>query len=463
VVDWLHEAARRRPSHAAIVAGGRTVGYAELDAAAERAARRLAALGVARGDRVATTLPAGHAFAELLHALPRLGAALVPLDARLTPAELGRQLDAARARLTVHEPLRGPEADVEPGPRLDPDAVHMVVFTSGTGGVPKPVELTLRNHLASALGSAWALGVDPDDRWLCPLPLFHVGGLAILLRSALYGTTAILEPRFDAPRVRVSIERGEATLVSLVATMLARLREAGLVRAPALRAALLGGGPVSAGLLDWAASLALPVRPSYGMTETASQVATATAGERAGVPLPGVELRIAADGEILVRGPVVAPAARAADGWLHTGDAGSLDAAGRLRVEGRLKELIVSGGEKVAPAEVEAALLAHPAVADAGVVGLPDADWGEAVAAFVVLSDDVPDAALLAHCRARLARHKVPKRIERVAALPRTPTGKLLRERLASQAAPRHVAGAAGSREADVAAGRRRAPPAQRG
>ncbi|MGE5635644.1 MAG: AMP-binding protein, partial [Nocardioidaceae bacterium] len=431
VVDPLHEAARRRPSHPALVAGGRTVGCAELDAAADRAARRLAALGVGRGDRVATTLPPGHAFAELLHALPRLGAALVPLDARLPAPELRRRLDATGARLTVQEPLRGPEADAEPGARLDPDAVHTVVFTSGTGGAPKPVELTLRNHLASALGSAWALGVDPDDRWLCPLPVFHVGGLAVLLRSALYGTTAIVDARFDAPRVRASLESGEATLVSLVATMLARLREAGLMRAPALRAALLGGGPVPAGLLEWAAALGLPVRPTYGMTETASQVATAPPGELAAVPLPGVELRIAADGEILVRGPVVARDALGVDGWLHTGDAGSLDARGRLRVEGRLKELIVTGGEKVAPAEVEAALLAHPAVADAGVVGLADADWGEAVTAFVVLAHGASDAALLAHCRARLARHEVPKRIERVAALPRTATGKLLRDRLA--------------------------------
>jgi o-succinylbenzoate---CoA ligase len=430
VDDPLAHAARSRPEHAALVAEGRAASYAELDAAVDAMARRLAALGVGAGWRVAATLPPGHALVELLHALPRLGAALVPLRPDLSRAERRRQLDAAGARLVLDEPPAGAEADLRPRRELDPSALHTVLFSSGTSGAARPVGLTLANHLASARGSARLLGVDPADRWLCPLPLFHVGGLAIPLRSALAATTAIVHERFDAERVRASLEAGEATLVSLVATMLRRLRRAGLERAPALRAALLGGGPVPPDLLSWAAGLGLPLRATYGMTEAASQIATAEPGERGAIPLPGVELRIGERGEILVRGAVVAPGALAGDGWLHTGDGGRLDAAGRLHVEGRLKELIVSGGENVAPAEVEAVLLDHPAVLDAGVAGLPDADWGEAVTAFVVLAGAPTAEELHAHCRARLAQFKVPKRFRQVDELPRNAAGKLLRERL---------------------------------
>jgi o-succinylbenzoate---CoA ligase len=214
--------------------------------------------------------------------------------------------------------------------------------------------------------------------------------------------------------------------------MLARLREAGLRRAPGLRAALLGGGPIPVELLDWALGAGLPVCPTYGMTETASQIVTAPPGERSARPLPGVELCIGEGGEILVRGPMVARGALAADGWLHTGDSGRLDETGRLHVEGRLKEIIVTGGENVAPAEVEEALVGHPAVVDAGVTGLADPEWGEAITAYVVIAGEVSPAALRDWTRGRLAPHKVPKRIVIVPSLPRNAAGKLLRDRLGS-------------------------------
>jgi O-succinylbenzoic acid--CoA ligase len=240
----------------------------------------------------------------------------------------------------------------------------------------------------------------------------------------------VIHPSFDAARVRRELESGQIMLVSLVPTMLHRLREAGLSRAPGLRAMLLGGGPIPGELLDWALEAGLPVMATYGMTETASGIATAPVGERGALPHPGVELSIAPDGEILVRGPMVSQAALAADGWLHTGDRGRLDSEGRLHVEGRIKDLIVTGGEKVAAAEVEAVLLAHPAVADAAVVGIPDAEWGEAVTAFVVArgSNEEPD--LLRWCRERLAPFKVPKRIELVPELTRNAAGKVVRDRL---------------------------------
>jgi o-succinylbenzoate---CoA ligase len=414
VEDWLTAAARARPDHVALVADDGSLTYAELDERADRRARELAAAGVGEGDRVAVTHPPGIAFAELLHALPRLGAVLEP----------GPPADPAA-------PAAGTPGTADLRTTFDAETVHTVIRTSGTTGAPKEVELTYANHLASASASAGSLGVEPEDRWLCPMPLHHVGGLNVLIRSVINHTAVVLHARFDADRVRATLEAGEVTLASLVPTMLARLRAAGLRETPGVRAIALGGGPTPAELLDWALETGIPVVPVYGMTETCSQV---VAG-RPGRPLAGVELEIAADGEILVRGPMVARGAIADDGWLHTGDLGRLDEEGRLHVLGRLKELIVTGGENVAPLEVEQVLLRHPAVADAGVAGLPDPDWGEAVIAFVVLREQADGEQLRAWCRERLEPFKVPKAIHAVDRLPRNTGGKLLRDRLAEPAA----------------------------
>lgn len=363
------------------------------------------------GARVPTTLAPGVAFCELLHALPRRGAVLVPLDARgrsAPPVPLG-------------PPRRRPLID-----SVDPDAVHTVIHTSGTTGEPRPVELTYANHAASARASADALGTEDHDRWLCPLPLHHVGGLNVLIRSVINRTTVVLHERFEAERVKATLEAGEVTLASLVPTMLQRLRAAGLSRAPGLRAIALGGGPIAPGLLEWAVERGIPVVPVYGMTETCSQVVAGSPGRA----LRGVELRVAGDGEVLIRGAMVASGAAGAEGWLHTGDLGRLDRDGLLQLEGRKKELIVTGGENVAPLEVERALLSHPAVADAGVAGVPDETWGEAIAAFVVTSSPVAEHELQAWCRERLDGFKVPKHVVSVRELPRTANGKLMRSRL---------------------------------
>jgi o-succinylbenzoate---CoA ligase len=411
--DWLATAAEQHPDRPAVeVADGRLT-YAQLNARADELARQLE---VRPGARVQAAATASLDFVALLHALPRRRAALEPL-----PAE------------RPGPPL--PLAEPRPGElRLEhpAEAIHTVIATSGTTGEPKLIELTHGNHFASAAAAADAVGAEPRDRWLCPLPLHHVGGLNILVRSAIHGTTAVLHERFDPARVRALLEAGEVTLVSLVPTMLARLRDAGLRATPGLRAIALGGGPVPAGLLEWAAGEGIPVTPVYGMTETCSQVV-------AGIPgrvLRGVELRISDAGEILVRGDMVARASLAADGWLHTGDRGRLDSDGLLHVEGRIKELIVTGGENVAPLEVEQALLTHPAVADAGVAGLPDPLWGEAITAYVVLSAPVAEGELDAWARQRLEPFKVPKAIHAVSELPRNAAGKLLRDRLTKVSRP---------------------------
>ena len=421
--DWLTRSAAVAPDRLALRTAGGDVRYAELHAGADRVARRLAALGIEPGDCVATTLPPGREFAELLHAMPRLGSVLVPLNTRLGAAERAAQLELAAPRVTVEAPLEGEEADVPLRDDVDPDAPFTLLFTSGSTARPKPVVLTYGNHAASAGASNVHLPLSHDDRWLCVLPLFHVGGLAILVRCAIAGSAAVIHDGFDVDAVRRSLESGEATLASLVPTMLRRLYAAGLERAPALRAALLGGGPIPRDLLERSAELGIPVLPTYGMTETASQVVTGAPPR----PLAGVELRIAGDGEILVRGPMVAAGALSDDGWLHTGDRGRRRDDGSLEVEGRIKDVIVTGGENVAAAEVEEALLAHPAVEDAGVAARPDPEWGEAVVAHVVLGVEVTDDELAAHCRERMAGYKVPRAFVRHDELPRNAAGKLLR------------------------------------
>jgi len=441
VEGWLERAARARPGHAALESGGARITYAELRAAARAGARALARRGVGRGQEVAIAMAPGAGFATAVHACLLAGAVAVPVDPRLSQAE--RRRVAAGAALVLEEPLSDTPPGEEPLAVHDLDAVAVVIHTSGTTALPRPVRLTYGNLLWSALGSAVALATGPQERWLCALPLSHVGGLSILIRSAIHASTAVLHERFDTERVVHALRGERITTVSLVATTLARLLEAGLREPPTLRCALTGGGPVPAALLTRAREAGVPVSQTYGLTEACSQVSTvpiraadrSEGGARgAGPPLFCTRVRIDTDGEILVAGPTVAPAAASAtDGWLHTGDLGLLDERGSLRVTGRRAETIVSGGENVAPAEVEAALEEHPGVLESAVVGRADPEWGEAVTAIVVASPGarLDEAQLRAHCAARLARYKVPKQVVlTVEPLPRTPSGKLLRREL---------------------------------
>jgi O-succinylbenzoic acid--CoA ligase len=424
VDSWLRRAASSRPDHVALRADDGALTYAQLDAAATLAARRLSALGVGPGDRVGLALPARRAFVETLHGCMRLGAVAVPIDLRLRPDE--RRLRAAGCAAVVTEPLEGLADEGAPLTLThDLDATAIVVHTSGTTAGPRAVELTYGNWLWSGLGSAVALGVDPADRWLCTLPLAHVGGLSILVRSAIYATTVILHERFDAEAAADELAT-RATLVSVVPTTLARLLDAGLRHPPALRAALVGGAPIPPARIERATAAGVHTVGTYGLTEACSQVTTG------GPPLFCTRVRIGAGREILVTGPTVAPAAVAADGWLHTGDEGALDAAGNLTVTGRAGDTIITGGENVAPTEVEAVLAGHPAVAEAGVHGAPDAEWGQRVVATVVLRADrtATEDDLRGYCRVRLAGYKVPRVIRFAPELPKTVSGKLLRRSL---------------------------------
>jgi O-succinylbenzoic acid--CoA ligase len=380
VPAWLTRAAHQHPDRVAVEAPEGSLTYAELLERAE----------AAEPDPYITA-PPGLDFAVALHACLLRNVGAVPLDPRLTEADHEDRKERAGGTL----------------------GLAMVVFTSGTTAEPKPVALQPRHVLANALGSAVALGLDRGERWLCPLPLSHVGGLMVLLRSVIYRTTAVI----DGPERLLD---DDVTLVSLVPTQLQRVLDAGLSAPERLRTVVLGGAPASPALLERAAGARVPVTETYGMTETCSMVAVD------GWPLPGTEIEIADDGEIVVHGPTVA-----GGGALRTGDLGRMD-RGRLHVTGRKDDTIISGGENVAPAEVEAVLAAHPDVDDAAVVGRPDEEWGQAVVALIVPAGDTePDPeALGAFCRERLAAFKVPKAFETVDSLPRTLSGKLVRREL---------------------------------
>lgn len=489
VPDWLH--ALRSSTATAAVCDGISVSYATLHRLALALAAHLRARGVRPGSRVAVVARETLAFTVALHGLRYAGAVMVPVNVRLTAPEVAGQLrqagvvfglcDEAHERLwraaghmaanawvpyavlchgTVDggTDVDGAVAEVEPPARIPLAQVQSLVFTSGTTGRPKAARVTYGNHLYSALACALRLGMLPGDRWYTALPLFHVGGMGVLMRSAIYGTTAVVDTTFDPERANRALDEG-ATLASVVANMLARMFAArGDTPYPdRLRCVLLGGGPAPPPLLEEALARGVPVCQSYGLTETNSQVATLSVSETrrkfgsAGRPTPFSEIRIAdpdgqtlpagAEGEITVRGPSVVPGyhedpeadSRAfRDGWLLTGDIGVLDEDGYLFVRDRRSDLIVSGGENIYPAEIESVLLAHPAVLEAGVAGVADERYGKVPLAVLRLAPGATatEEDIRAFCRDRLAGYKVPRHVRFATELPRNAAGKLVRREL---------------------------------
>jgi O-succinylbenzoic acid--CoA ligase len=378
---------------------------------------------------VALAVPGGPRFLTELASAFDAGDAVLPVDPRLPAPATRRLLDALAPGVVVDE--HGGRTAL-PGGRPVEDGDALVVPTSGTSGEPKGVVLTRDAVVASALATSARLGADPSrDRWLACLPLAHVGGLSVITRSLVTGTPVEVHPRFEVEAV-ARANRDGATLVSLVATALARLGE----RAAGFRKVLLGGGPPP------------PAPPpnavaTYGMTETGSGIVYD------GYPLEGVELRISPGGEVEVRGPMLfrgyrdGTDPRRPDGWFATGDAGALDASGRLTLHGRCSDLVISGGENVWPAVVEQVVGRHPSVGDVAVAGRPDPDWGERVVAIVVTAAGADRPPALEELRdlvkAELGPWSAPRELLLVDALPRSAGGKLLRHRL-----PPLLAGPAG-------------------
>ncbi|MEX0429599.1 AMP-binding protein [Nocardioides sp. DS6] len=450
--------------------------YADLDRATRRVAARLARAGLRRGDRIIVSAGSSRRLVEAYVGALRLGLVVVPLNTAYTQREVDYVIDdVTPSGAIVDDETRaawmartgvvcGPDVDLPDGPEVEVDAVGrddlaLVAYTSGTTGAPKGAMLSHGNLLASSEAIRLAWRWTEADRLLLALPLFHIHGLGVALHGTLLaGASAVLLPKFDAATVVEAAAGDEMTMFFGVPTMYARLVDAPGVDALArLRLCVSGSAPLPADLHQRLADRAgQQILERYGMTETIMTVSNPYDGERrpgtVGHPLPGVELRIGlteGDEEVLVRGPSVfrgywqRPEATAEsfteDGWFHTGDLGEVSADGYVRIKGRSKELIISGGYNVYPAEVEAVLREHPAVGDVAVAGIPSAEWGETVGAWVILRPDAVGSAarpdelaeeLTTHARGRLASYKTPRSINFVDDLPRNAMGKVTRAAL---------------------------------
>ncbi|WP_017343460.1 AMP-binding protein [Halorubrum sp. T3] len=475
--DWLSHRVVSSPDDTALVRAedGEAWSYTDLDRLVAETAGRLVAHGLGEGDRIGVLTPPYVGTVGLVHATMRIGATFVPLGQELTPREIAARIDRtdldavvcaepteptatnAAAEIdgvpvySVDDPTSAEVAgihDVDPA-SLDPPEWSFadplcVLFTSGTTGDPKPVPLTAGNVYSSAVASAFRLGVEADDRWLVSLSLHHMGGLAPVYRSVLYGTTLVLREGFDAGGTADDIDAYDVTGVSLVPTMLKRMLDRRGTLSDSLRVVLLGGAPAPAELLERCRDYSVPVYPTYGMTEAASQITTATPRQTrdrigtVGRPLFGTDVTIVDDGdpvepgdtgEIVVSGPTITPGYLVEDErdspdavgegdaspgdaidlngidpadvdrsdfgpyGLHTGDVGRFDEEGYLHVLNRVDDRIISGGENVEPGEVAGVLREYDEVDDVAVVGLDDEVWGERVAALVALGDRFPSAA----------------------------------------------------------------------
>lgn len=506
MMHWLEKRAAITPERIALVTCDETLTFAALRERAQQMAHRLASLGLKQGDHIALLCNNSIQVPIMIHAIHYLGAVVVPLNTRLTSAEIAYQLEDARCAGVIFDEgfqntaldattalqakftkpilmtteelalLTNYDTSTQLHTHIHLQDLHSIMYTSGTTGHPKGVMLSFDNHWSSAVGSALNLGLNDSDHWLACVPLFHVSGLSILMRSVIYGMTVTLHEAFDPRAVNDAIVHGGVTTVSVVSAMLSKIINEQTENYPAhFRCMLLGGGPAPQPLLEACRDRQIPVYQTYGMTETASQIVTlppeyalSKLGS-AGKPLFQAEVCIVSQdesgqrrekvehgevGEIYVRGPNVSRgywAGQSLDhsevhsvqleaehesdplsGWLATGDIGYIDAEGFLYVLDRRSDLIISGGENVYPAEIEAVLLSHPSIAEAGVVGIPDDRWGQVPIAFVVMREGAifSEKELLKYGADKLAKYKLPIKIHQANTLPRNATNKLLRREL---------------------------------
>ncbi|SEQ90468.1 fatty-acyl-CoA synthase [Lentzea xinjiangensis] len=466
--SWPLRRARMAPKREAFTCDGTSTTYGELAGRVTGLAHRLAEIGVGRGDRVAYLGPNHPSFAETMFATHQLGAIFVPLNSRLSAAEINYQLADSGARVLLHAPSHRAEHDRAvsldsyedwlAGGSADPldvpvaiEEPALVLYTSGTTGRPKGAVLTHANLLWNTFNLMIGVDIASDEVALVTAPLFHIAALAqTLLPTFVKGGHSVITSRWNADECVTLIERHRVTWMFGVSTMFADL--AASPRWPAadlssLRVLLCGGAAVPDAVIRAYQDRGLVFCQGYGLTETAPGATFLEAADSvrkagsAGTPVFFGDLRLAETGEIEVQGPNVTPgywndpvataAAFTADGWFRTGDVGRID-DGHLHVVDRLKDMFISGGENVYPAEVENAITDHPDVAEVAVVGVPDERWGEVGRAFVrPLPGAVVDAAGLREFLApRLAKYKIPVYVEVVAELPRTGSGKVLKPAL---------------------------------
>ncbi|WP_042474392.1 o-succinylbenzoate--CoA ligase [Bacillus ndiopicus] len=469
--NWIKQRAYLTPNRIGLRFGEQSWTFQQLHEEALYKASQLSAF-VKRGERVAILAPSTPELIKVIYGCMHLQLEMVLLNGRLSAEELTYQIEDAQVAVVlvavseVHKLPQNIEAitfeqlieaeaiEVDIASEWHDEQTISIMYTSGTTGFPKGVRQTVQNHSMSAISSALNLGITEQDVWLCTVPIFHISGFSILMRSLLYGATVCLYEKFDEQACVQEIAAGNVTNISLVSVMLERvlseMERLQLQAHPHFKTVLAGGGSIPVDYLQRAAKVQLPVVQTYGMTETSSQTATLTSADAlhklgsAGKPLFFNEIRIAGtdepfvEGEICIRGPHVTPGyigrfterSSTENGWLLTGDIGYLDDEGYLYVVDRRADLIISGGENVYPAEIENALLAHPNVLEAGVCGIADEKWGQVPIAFVVLKQAVTEKELIAFCQQKLASYKLPKRFYFVNSLPRNGSNKLLRRKL---------------------------------
>ncbi|EQB37258.1 MULTISPECIES: o-succinylbenzoate--CoA ligase [Virgibacillus] len=472
IPHWLSKQADISPHCSAIeLVNGQRLTFEELKNQSQTYAKKLADWGVKEGFHVAILSTNKQEMIVAIHALSYLKAIAVLLNIRLTKDELMYQLNDADVCFLIYpEELKDKASSLSIKHQASYTEIHQrhpkkialakeirlndpftIMYTSGTTGFPKGVIHTYGNHWWSAIGSALNLGIHDQDKWLAALPLFHVSGLSILIRSVIYGMPVYLLEKFNKKAVHQAIINDGVTIVSVVTVMLQQLvEELGTNQYPTtLRCFLLGGGPAPLPLLKQAKKLNVPVFQSFGMTETASQIVTLNANDAlkkvgsAGKALFPAQVKVESSdqtiGEIYVKGPMVTsgyykkPEATnkiLKDGWLATGDLGYLDDEGFLYVVDRRNDLIISGGENIYPSEIESVLSGHPAIKEAGVTGISDDKWGEVPIAFVVTNTQIAFDEVMNYLREHIANYKLPKEIHEVAALPRNASNKLVRSQL---------------------------------
>ena len=458
----IRDRARITPQRVAVIERDRRWTYAEVDARSDELSGALN-----HGARVSTLSANTGEQVAVMFACAKAGAIFHPISWRLAPAEVAYQLDDAEPDVFLiseeHRKLGEAALDlasVEPRDTLDPvargadrgssdDDPLLLIYTSGTTGKPKGALLTHANCFWTNLSFDLATGIGPEDVVLQILPQFHCGGWNVQSILAWWkGATVVIEPGFDAAYALDLIAKERVTTMMGVPANYLFMSQEPRFRATdlsSLRLAVVGGAPMPEPLLEVWAERGVAIVQGYGLTEAAPNVlclapedARRKAGY-AGKPYPYVTCDLSDEGELLVRGPNVFPgywrneeatASAFHDGWLLTGDVADRDDEGNYRIRGRLKDMVVSGGENIYPAEVEAALHEHPAVTDAAVLGVPDERWGEVCVAFVVLDRPVPEEELRRHCHDRLARFKVPKAFHAVDELPRNSMGKIQKSEL---------------------------------
>lgn len=461
MTNWLQKRVRLSPKETALVFEGKEETFAEINEAVEQLAGKLFARGIRKDEMVAILGKNDRMTFLLIHALQQLGAVTLFLNNRLTKKELAFQLANAKVKQVFFADTFAEKVvdgisytELQQTNYLKPELletwelsrVASVMYTSGTTGKPKGVMQTYENHWWSAVASALNLGLTEKDSWLCAVPIFHISGLSIMMRSVIYGIPVYLEEHFDEEKITQLLESGKISTISVVTSMLERLLKIhGGSYHPNLRTVLLGGGPASKAVLEICKQRNIPLVQSFGMTETASQIVTLPPKDAltkigsSGKALFPAEVKIADDGEILLKGPSITPGylhnetatkAAFADGWFKTGDIGYLDEEGFLFVLERRSDLIISGGENIYPTEIEHVIATYDAVKEVAVVGKPDDKWGSVPVAFIVAEQTFDEAELRAICQTNLASFKIPKQITIVDNLPKTASGKIQRNKL---------------------------------